>query len=102
MATGAENNSGDAVNPYPANSSNAGFSSWTTPDSRAYNGADTQVYISAIPETADTVDVCMSTAYKGIQQEFSSPVTEQRTRFNGEKFFPYNTEGRLMPPLSSL
>ena len=82
MATGAENNSGDAVNPYPANSSNAGFSSWTTPDSRAYNGADTQVYISAIPETADTVDVCMSTAYKGIQQEFSSPVTEQRTRSN--------------------
>lgn len=60
-------NKGDPGDPYPGSSSNTEFNYWSIPDSRAYSGADTQVYVSAIPETADTVDVFISTTYTGIE-----------------------------------
>lgn len=66
-------NSGEAGDPYPGTTSNTEFSFWSTPDSKAYNGTDTQVYISAIPVTADTVNVYMSTTYQGIDDDESAP-----------------------------
>nr|HPR23505.1 hypothetical protein [Candidatus Sabulitectum sp.] len=53
--------------------SNTEFSWCSTPDSRSYNGADTQVFVSAIPESADTVQVYISTSYSGIQEEGGLP-----------------------------
>jgi len=62
-------NGGDSGDPFPGNSLNPEFSYWSTPDSRKYTGGDTQVYVSAIPETADTVEVYISTTYAGIGLE---------------------------------
>ncbi len=65
-------NGGDTGDPYPGTSQNTEFSYWSTPDSRNYIGADTQVYVSSIPETADTVEVYISTTYSGIEHGESS------------------------------
>lgn len=68
-------NGGDSGDPYPGVSSNTEFSWWTVPDSRKYTGQDTQVYVSSIPETADTVEVYISTTYTGIEgDETPSPL----------------------------
>lgn len=60
-------NSGDAGDPFPGSSSNDAFHYWTVPDSRRYTGEDTQVHVSAIPATSDTVEVWMSTSFTGIE-----------------------------------
>lgn len=64
-----DKNSGDHGDPWPGNTGNTEFSYWSTPDSRKYNGQDTAVFVSAIPETADTVEVYMSTTFTGISEE---------------------------------
>lgn len=64
---------GDAGDPYPGTSSNSEFTYFTIPNSRKYTGADTQVYISSIPVSADTVEVFISTNYTGIQEENEFP-----------------------------
>ena len=70
-------NGGDSGDPYPGASSNTEFSYWSTPDSRKYTGEETQVFVSSIGETADTVEVYISTTYSGIQQG-ESPVRSIR------------------------
>jgi len=59
---------GDSGDPYPGSSSNTEFTYWTVPDSRNYLGEDTQVYVSSIPASADTVEVFISSTYTGIEQ----------------------------------
>jgi len=59
-------NGGDAGDPYPGNTLNSEFSVSTVPDSRRYSQVDTQVYVSSIPVSADTVEVYISTNYTGI------------------------------------
>ncbi len=66
---------GDTGDPFPGSSSNSEFTYWTVPDSRKYTGDDTQVYISSIPLSADTVEVYISTSYTGIQEEHEPPGT---------------------------
>ena len=65
-------NGGDTGDPYPGNSNNSEFTYWTVPDSRSYAGPDTQIYVSSIPASADTVEVYISTSYTGIEEENSS------------------------------
>ncbi|MCK5785232.1 MAG: M6 family metalloprotease domain-containing protein [Candidatus Sabulitectum sp.] len=60
---------GDVGDPYPGSSGNSEFTYWTIPDSRTYTGVDTQVYVSSIPVSADTVEVYISTSYTGIEEE---------------------------------
>jgi immune inhibitor A len=67
-------NGGDTGDPYPGNSLNTEFAYSTVPDSRMYTGGDTQVYVSSIPISADTVEVYISTTYTGIPEgQVSSP-----------------------------
>lgn len=68
-------NGGDAGDPFPGSTSNTEFSWCSTPDSRSYTGADTQVFVSEIPVSADTVEVYISTTYSGIEGgDVTSPV----------------------------
>jgi len=67
-------NGGDSGDPYPGVASNTEFAYWTIPDSRRYTGQDTQVYVSSIPATSDTVEVYISTTYSGVSEdEFFEP-----------------------------
>ncbi len=66
-------NAGDAGDPYPGNSDNPEFTYWTIPDSRSYSSSNTNIWVSSIPVSADTVEVYISTNLTGIEEEEYSP-----------------------------
>lgn len=57
-------NSGDATDPYPC-SANTSFSVSTTPNSKAYSGADTQITISNIQRSGENIIATISSGAAG-------------------------------------